>query len=156
LAPIVAGFTINGLFAFGEELGWRGFLWQQLRPYGVLGKVLLGIIWGLWHAPIILLGYNFPLHPYLGVLFMVLLTVALTFPLTGVADSSGSVYAPSIIHGMFNGSGIFGMFVIGKTELVGTSMGVVGCAAILLAWLVTSLTMRKQGAAVYPAPAGPV
>lgn len=148
VAPIIAGFTINGLFALGEELGWRGFLWRQLRGYGVQGKVLLGIIWGLWHAPIILLGFNFPLHPYLGVLFMILLTVSLTFPLTDVADTSGSVYAPSIIHGMINGCGIFGLVVIGETELVGSIVGVVGCAAILLAWLVTRLTVPKQGAPI--------
>ena len=75
-------------------------------------------------------------------------TVSLTFPLTDVADTLGSVYAPSIIHGMINGCGIFALVVIGETELVGSIIGVVGCTAILLAWLVTRLSVRKRGVAV--------
>jgi CAAX protease family protein len=143
VAPIISGFTINGLFAFGEELGWRGFLWHRLRPYGFGGKILLGIVWGLWHVPIILLGFNFPGHPYLGILFMVLLTVSLTFPLTDLADRTGSVYTPSIIHGMINGSTAFSFIVIGASATVGSIVGIVGCGAILLAWIATRLTVRK-------------
>ena len=60
---LVAGVTINGLFAFGEEYGWRGFLMDELRPLGaVRANLLTGVLWGLFHAPIILLGYNF--DPY--------------------------------------------------------------------------------------------
>jgi membrane protease YdiL (CAAX protease family) len=95
-AALIAGFSINGLFALGEELGWRGFLWDRLRPYGLKGKVLLGIIWGLWHAPIIALGFNFPMHRRLGILFMVFLTISLTFPLTGLRDRSRTVYCSSV------------------------------------------------------------
>lgn len=143
VAPIIAGFTINGLFAFGEELGWRGFLWHRLRPYGFGGKILLGIIWGLWHVPIILLGFNFPGHPYLGIFFMVLLTVSLTFPLTDLADRTRSVYTPSILHGMFNGSTTFSLIVIGSSATVGSIVGIIGCSAILLAWIMTRLTVGK-------------
>lgn len=143
LGPVIAGFTINGLFAFGEELGWRGFLWHRLRRYGFGGKILLGIIWGLWHVPIILLGFNFPGHPYLGIFFMVLLTVSLTFPLTDLADRTRSVYTPAIIHGMINGSTTFRLIVIGASATVGSMVGIVGCSAILLAWIVTRLTVGK-------------
>jgi membrane protease YdiL (CAAX protease family) len=136
-AAIIAGFSINGLFALGEELGWRGFLWDRLRPFGLKGKVSLGIIWGLWHAPIIVLGFNFPIHPYLGILFMVFFTISLTFPLTYLRDRSRSVYPSSIVHGMINACAIFGVIVIGNNELIGNVVGLVGCAAILLAWLIT-------------------
>ena len=34
LIGIVAGFTINGLFAFGEEYGWRGVLMDELQAAG--------------------------------------------------------------------------------------------------------------------------
>jgi membrane protease YdiL (CAAX protease family) len=134
---IIAGFTINGLFALGEELGWRGFLWDRLRRHGLKGKVALGITWGLWHAPIIALGYNFPVHPRLGILFMVFLTISMTFPLTYLRDRTQSVYSSSIVHGMINASGILSLIVVGKNELIGGLVGLAGCAAILSAWLIT-------------------
>jgi membrane protease YdiL (CAAX protease family) len=148
ISPIIAGFTINGLVAFGEEMGWRGFLWQQLRPYGVKGKISLGVIWGLWHTPVILLGYNFPLHPYLGILMMVLFTVCLTLPLTDQSDTTESVYAPSITHGMINASNSFSLFVAGGTGLIGSTIGLVGCAAVLGAWAVTRWIMGRRRVAV--------
>ena len=142
-AAIVAGFSINGFFAFGEELGWRGFLWDRLRPYRLRGQLLLGLIWGFWHALIFILGYYFPHHPYLGIVFMVFLSISLTFPLTYLRDSSQTVYAPSAVHGMINACGIFGYIVVGNSELVGSVAGLVGCAAILLAWLMTVFIMRQ-------------
>ena len=46
--------------AFGEEVGWRGWLLTSLRPLGTWpALIIVGVIWGLWHAPLILLGYNF-------------------------------------------------------------------------------------------------
>ena len=51
---------IATMSAFGEELGWRGFLTTALAPLGFWRSALIsGVIWGVWHAPIILLGYNF-------------------------------------------------------------------------------------------------
>jgi uncharacterized protein len=139
-AAIVAGFSINGLFGLGEELGWRGFFWDQLRCYGLRGKVSLGIVWGLWHAPIIALGYNFPIHPSLGILFMVFFTISLTFPLTYLRDKGQSVYPPSIVHGMINACGFFELIVVDKSDLFGGIVGLVGCIAILLAWMITVST----------------
>ena len=56
---------------FGEEVGWRGYLLPRLLPLGQWrALVLSGAIWGLWHAPVILLGFNYPQHPVLGVLLM--------------------------------------------------------------------------------------
>ena len=60
IQAFIAGITINALMAFGEEAGWRGWLQNALEPLGHLRQVLLiGVIWGLWHAPLIAAGYNF-------------------------------------------------------------------------------------------------
>ena len=73
------GILLNMIFTFGEEFGWRGYLLPRLSPLGgVQAAIITGIVWGLWHAPIIVLnGYNYPGHPWLGVVMMVIFTVAL-------------------------------------------------------------------------------
>ena len=71
----VAGFTVNLPFAFGEELGWRGLLLTETRRLGLLKSTLLiGAIWGIWHAPIVVQGHNYPDHPIAGVLMMIAFT----------------------------------------------------------------------------------
>jgi len=66
---------VNGVFGFGEELGWRGYLLPKLM---VLGKVkaylLVGIVWGLWHLPLILVRFTYPGQPFLGTLAFIALT----------------------------------------------------------------------------------
>ncbi len=47
-----------------------------------LGKwqayLLVGTIWGVWHAPLIMAGFNDPGYPILGVLGMAGITTALS------------------------------------------------------------------------------
>ncbi len=53
------------IFIMGEEIGWRGFLQNRLlENYGPwTAIVILGIVWGIWHVPVALKGYNLPNHP---------------------------------------------------------------------------------------------
>ena len=63
----------NSLFTLGEELGWRGFLLPRLIRCGMgqwTALVVSGTIWGIWRAPLVLQGLNYPDHPRLGVLMM--------------------------------------------------------------------------------------
>ena len=41
------------IFAFLEEVGWRGYLTPKVRGLndGLLGYVLVGVIWASWHFP---------------------------------------------------------------------------------------------------------
>ncbi|HYP46960.1 MAG TPA: hypothetical protein VEQ66_17405 [Propionibacteriaceae bacterium] len=44
----VAGWTINGLFAMGEEYGWRGLMWDALQHRGIVqANLVIGSVWGL-------------------------------------------------------------------------------------------------------------
>ncbi|NIM48808.1 MAG: CPBP family intramembrane metalloprotease, partial [Gemmatimonadales bacterium] len=56
----VIGIPLSGLAAtFGEEYGWRGFLQDELVKLGTLrGVLLIGVVWGLWHFPVILRGVH--------------------------------------------------------------------------------------------------
>ena len=49
LAVMLGGMLLG---AFGEELGWRGYLQNMLhkRLNGLLAFLLVGVLWGLWHV----------------------------------------------------------------------------------------------------------
>lgn len=138
-----AGFTVNGLFAFGEEYGWRGVLMDELRPLGeVRANVLTGVMWGFWHAPIIMLGFNYGQQRLLGVLVMCAWLVPFSFLLWRAREFSGSVLAPAIIHGAFNGSSGFILLLLASgtrtvTAPVGLLGGVSTAIVAALAWALT-------------------
>jgi membrane protease YdiL (CAAX protease family) len=98
LAPFIAI-----AITFGEEYGWRGYLQTELFKMGrVRGVLLLGVIWGAWHWPLILMGYNYPNHPLLGVLLMTLYTTGLAIVLGYAVLKSGSVLLAAYLHGLNN------------------------------------------------------
>jgi membrane protease YdiL (CAAX protease family) len=124
---LIAGLTINGLFAFGEEYGWRGVLADELRPLGnVRANLLTGVLWGLWHAPIIILmGHNYGAEWGWGIPLMVAWTTPLAFLLSWVRQRSDSVLAPAFLHGAYNGTiGFFALTIIGGSLFVALPMGV--------------------------------
>lgn len=72
LNTLILGPFLGLIIAFGEEYGWRGFLQTELNKLGRMrGTFILGVIWGVWHWPIIWMGYNYPGQPVLGSIFMV-------------------------------------------------------------------------------------
>jgi len=54
---LFAAATVNLVFALGEELFWRGYLFSQVEARGFWpASLYIGVAWGLWHAPLILMG----------------------------------------------------------------------------------------------------
>jgi len=106
LALIWVAPALNLPFALGEELGWRGYLLPRLLPLGQLPALALsGAVWGLWHAPLILKGHNYPNAPELGVLLMVGFCVVFGVLFGWLRLASGSVWPAVIAHGALNGAG---------------------------------------------------
>jgi membrane protease YdiL (CAAX protease family) len=142
-AGVVAGFTMNGLFAFGEEYGWRGVLMDELEPIGPMkANLLTGIMWGLWHAPMILLGFNYGEQRVFGILVMCVWLVPFSFLLWRAREYSGSVIAPAIIHGAFNGSaGFFLLLLASGSRVITAPVGLLGALTMTMvaamAWALT-------------------
>lgn len=134
VSGIFAGATINALFAFGEEIGWRGFLVKEFEGKNFMTLSLVsGVIWGFWHFPLILNGHNYPQHPVIGVFMMVLMCVALTPMFLYFRQKSGSVIVPAIMHGSFNAVvGVSNIFVAPANDLLIGGPGLAGIVVMLL------------------------
>ena len=135
VSGLFAGITINGLFAFGEEIAWRGFLLKEFKGKKFLTTALwTGIIWGLWHAPIILNGHNYPEHPAAGVFMMTVFCVLFTPILMYFRQKSGSVVIAAIMHGVFNGvAGICLVIISPFNDLLYGATGLAGFITLLIA-----------------------
>ncbi|MFF2370295.1 CPBP family intramembrane glutamic endopeptidase [Agromyces sp. NPDC058110] len=95
--------AVNSVAAFGEEIGWRGWLLPVLRPLGTIWALLLsGAIWGLWHAPLILLGYNYQRTDLLGLASMVVFCVLTGVVIGWMRLRSASVWPAVVAHGAIN------------------------------------------------------
>ena len=102
LALTLAPF-LNMLFTMGEELGWRGFLLPRLMPLGQWKAALWsGVIWGVWHAPVIVQGHNYPGYPVLGVFMMIIFCILLGTIITWLYINTKSPWVAALAHGSVN------------------------------------------------------
>jgi membrane protease YdiL (CAAX protease family) len=89
---------------FGEELGWRGYLTPKLEELmpTPLAIVVTGIIWALWHGPLLAYGYDFgrdyDFFPYGGFIAMIVMCIALSAFLTWLTKRTDSVYPAALCH----------------------------------------------------------
>ncbi len=129
---LFAGITVNAIAGFGEELGWRGLMQKELSFLGFWkSSAVIGIIWGIWHAPIILMGHNYPEHPVAGLLMMTLLCLLLA-PIFGyIRIRAKSVIAAAVIHGTFNATAGLSLILIkGGGDLTVGVTGLAGMTAL--------------------------
>jgi len=127
LAPV-----INMLFTVGEELGWRGFLLERLLPLGQWQAILIsGVIWGVWHAPVIAQGHNYPGYPILGMGMMVVFCVLLGTVLAWLALNTRSPWVAALGHGTVNAVAGLPILFFAK----GFDMALTGSLASPTAWV---------------------
>lgn len=120
----------NSLLLISEELGWRGYLYSQLKPWGFWKTALVtGSIWGVWHAPLIVLGYNYPGMPMMGVFFMIMVSTLISVPITFLRMKNGSVWAACVFHGTLNAVAPLSLFAISDASM--PWRGVMGLGGIL-------------------------
>jgi hypothetical protein len=165
LVSIVAGAGFNAFFTYGEERGWRDFMYKRLNK--LFGEdsywkhsIVLGSIWGLFHAPLILCGHNYPEHYVVGVAQMVLACILWSAQIKYFVDEAQKVedekYGPdsvdlrgiagAMLHGVMNSTGsISMMFLKGGNDLTNGTAGAAGLITCSLELaLLQFIRSRKQ------------
>jgi membrane protease YdiL (CAAX protease family) len=101
----VTGIVRATAMGLGEEIGWRGFLTPLLvRRFGFTGgSIVIGIIWTLWHVPLIVFAnYNNGTPVAFALACFFVMVMNLSFILTWLRLRSGSVWPCAILHGSHN------------------------------------------------------
>ncbi len=157
IAPI-----INSIATFGEEFGWRAYLMPKLLPLGWRKSMLLiGLIWGVWHWPVIFMGYeygfNYAGYPWVGPLLFIWVTFSFGVILGWLALRGRSVWPAVIGHSAINGIAALAILAAKGTPnvLLGPApIGVIGLAGYsivaLAMFLSNPVKAARTGAAVIP------
>lgn len=145
ISQIVMGFTIapilNCVACFGEEWGWRGYMMPRLLEKMKFGWACLvgGLIWGIWHAPIIALGHNYGLGywgaPWTGIAMMCVMCIAVGTIFTYWTVHTGSCIPAILGHGALNGFAAAPILFLAEnnTPLLGPSVqGIIGMSAVIV------------------------
>ena len=128
---------LGTLVTLGEEYGWRNFMIQKFMRLGRTKALLYsGIIWGLWHAPIIVTGFNYgtdyPFFPITGILMMCIFTTLLGIILTWLRYASKSVSPSALGHAVYNNAA-------GAFALYYTTSLFIGSVAGLIAFVIMGI-----------------
>lgn len=131
LKALAGGPTLNALAALGEEAGWRGFLYANLRGTFLRTSLITGVIWGIWHAPLVLMGLNTTGPAWLSVITTIAFTTLLAPLCAYIRERSGSTIAVAIFHGTINASASMSLLARGDSALVGPT-ALAGLLALLI------------------------
>lgn len=135
------GPIINIIPTLGEELGWRGYLFPKLCERFTMVKaiVISGVIWGIWHAPMIAMGHNYGVGyagaPWLGILMMTLFCVFFGAFCSYITIKTRSVIPAAMAHSALNAMAAAPIYfaVKGVNPLVGpAATGVIGGIFVVL------------------------
>lgn len=152
------GTAISAITALGEEIGWRGFMLTRLFDAGVPRPVLVsGVIWGLWHVPLIASGqYASSDLPALSIGIFLIDILAASYLAAWLRLTSGSLWPAAMFHAAWNAiiQGGFDEVTQGGKHLIGESgivVAIVDVAILLLiAWRPWQL-LRRPGEELGPA-----
>lgn len=151
---LLLGPLLNFFTCFGEEWGWRGYLLPKMQEKLPMLPILLinGIIWGLWHAPITMLGHNYgtgyPGFPVTGILAMCCFCTVIGVIFSYITIRTGSCLPAVLAHGSLNGFSSAPLF-FAKSDAINPFVGpaptgiIGGFAFLVCAIIMAVLLIRK-------------
>jgi membrane protease YdiL (CAAX protease family) len=142
LSPyVIFGFGVNFLANTCEEIGWRGFALPHLqkRHNALLATLIVGMLWGLWHLPLVFLVGN-PMSEFPFVWFISI--VADAFIYTWIYNSTkGSILLVALFHGSLN---VLGLFITGVSPVAYALLNCVVAIAVIAVFGRAHLSLRQR------------
>jgi uncharacterized protein len=131
--------------AAGEEIGWRGFLLPQMTKMWNFKKAVIvsGLIWAVWHMPIMISGlYNSGTPIWYQLPMFTIDILAFTLIISLLRMKSKSVWPAIFIHAFHNNFDqvIFGPMTIGSAKVY--YVGETGIITIIAIIISAALTLR--------------
>ena len=151
MGAVTVGAAINGILLISEELGWRGYLWAKTRHLGFWkASLFIGVIWGLWHAPIIAMGHNYgrdyPGYPFSGMFAMIVFTTLMSPIISYLRLKNGSVWAATLFHGTINAVASLTILSLNSPGLVWNGIVGLGGMVALAAGCLVIFAVQKNAA----------
>jgi len=141
LSPyFIFGSIVSFLANTCEEIGWRGFALPRLqnRYNALLATLIVGILWGLWHFPLVFLAGPMSEYPFLW--FISIVTDA--FMYTWIYNSTkGSILLVALFHGSGN---IVGAFITGVSPVAYALVNCVVAIALVAVLGKTNLARQER------------
>ncbi|MEK0313532.1 type II CAAX endopeptidase family protein [Cohnella sp. 56] len=145
LFQVVAGTVVGLIGSVGEELGWRGYMLTRLVDARIPRPLLTsGIIWGIWHLPVILFGhYDSGPYPVLSVLLFMISVTSFGCVIGRLRLTTGSIWPAFLLHACWNAviQDAFDSSTTGAHALLWTGESGV---LVALALLATALLMSRR------------
>lgn len=152
LGALLLGFAtifLAPLFAFprlfGEEYGWRIYLQDRLaKQYSRFKTVLLiGLVWGFWHIPLIILQEPYSNNLVLGIIVYTIGTILFSILIGLATFKTKSVWIAAYLHGVINVQNVFSTYFYNPNDYIYSfGMGIYGLP-ILTALLLIFLKARE-------------
>lgn len=148
VSTLTVGVLGAALLALGEEIGWRGVLVPQLANWSTFAHtaIISGLIWGVWHLPLIVGGGYSSGAPtwYASACFLVSI-VGFSFAFAWLRLASGSIWPAVLLHATHNTfiQGVLDKITIdsGNTEYFTTEFGL----GLAIMGLITGLIFWRIG-----------
>ena len=148
LAPVM-----NFVTCFGEEWGWRGYLLPKMsKKFSTVPMLLItGVIWGLWHAPLTIIGHNYgvgyPGFPFSGIAMMCLFCMVVGVFMSYITLKTESCIPAILAHGAINGIAAMGIYLTadGGNPFIGPApTGFIGMLPFAIAAIIMAIRLKKQ------------
>jgi len=143
---LLLGIPFGLLPGFFEEVGWTGYAFPKMRVKrsALAASLLLGLLWGLWHAPVVdYLGAATPHGVYWAPFFLAFIAIlmAMRVLIAWVYSNTNSVLLAQLMHASSTG-----FLIILSPSRVSPAQETLWYAIYAAAlWIVVALVVARYG-----------